>query len=120
MKFLADECCDFALVEEIRQSGHDVFYVFDSIRGAAADDVLALAFDQRRILLTEDKDFGELVYRFKKPSHGIILIRIGVKKRKLKWPRLKKLLDNYPERCAGRFVVIDENKFRFRPLLYVP
>ena len=60
-------------------------------------------------------------------EHGTyIIIRVKIntnlreKKRKLKWPRLKKLLDNYPERCAGRFVVIDENKFRFRPLLYVP
>ena len=44
----------------------------------------------------------------------------GVKNRNLKWPRIKKLVDDYPERCAGRFVVIDENKFRFRPLLYVP
>jgi predicted nuclease of predicted toxin-antitoxin system len=71
-------------------------------------------------LITEDKDFGELVYRLKKPAHGIILIRIGVKNRNLKWPRLKKLLNTYPERCTGRFVVIDENKFRFRPLLYIP
>ncbi len=97
-----------------------MLYVFESKRGATDEDVLALAFDQRRILLTEDKDFGELVYRLKKPAHGIILIRIGVKNRSLKWPRMKKLLDSYAERCTGRFVVIDENKFRFRPLLYIP
>ena len=120
MDFLADECCDRGLVEILRRSGHDVVYVFESRQGAADDDILAMAFDQRRILLTEDKDFGELVYRLKKPAHGIILIRIGVKNRNLKWPRLKKLFDAYPERCAGRFVVVDENKFRFRPLLYLP
>ena len=61
-------------------------------RGAADDDVLALAFNERRILLTEDKDFGELVYRLKKPAHGIILIRIAVKNRNLKWPRMKNSL----------------------------
>jgi predicted nuclease of predicted toxin-antitoxin system len=120
MKLLADECCDRGLVEELRQSGHDVLYIFESNRGAGDDNILALAFDQRRILLTEDKDFGELAYRLKKPAFGIILIRIGVKNRNLKWPRLNKLLETYPERCAGRFVVIDENKFRFRPLLYIP
>ena len=119
MDFLADECCDGRLVEKLRQSGHDVLYIFESNRGAADDIILSLAFDQRRNLLTEDKDFGELVYRLKKPAHGIILIRVAVKNRNLKWPRLKKLLDTYPEKCSGRFVVIDENKFRFRPLLYI-
>ncbi len=120
MKFLADECCDRDLVGALRKVGYDVLYVLESKPGATDDEVLALAFDERRILLTEDKDFGELVYRLKKPAHGIILIRIGVKNRSLKWPRMKKLLDSYAERCTGRFVVIDENKFRFRPLIYIP
>ena len=120
MKYLADECCDQGLVEALRQSGNDVLFVLESKPGAIDNDVLALAFDERRILITEDKDFGELVYRLKKPAHGIILIRIGVKNRGEKWPQIKKLLDSYGERCTGRFVVIDENKFRFRPLLYIP
>ena len=120
MKFLADECCDNGLVNALRQSGHDVLYVQESKRGATDDDLLVLAFNEQRILITEDKDFGDLVYRLKKPAYGIILIRVGVKNRSLKWPRMKKLIDTYPERCAGRFIVIDENKFRFRPLLYIP
>ena len=119
MKFLADECCGHGLVKALRQSGNDVLFVLESKPGATDDDVLALAFDERRILLTEDKDFGELVYRLKKPAQGIILIRIDVKNRREKWPRMKKLLDSYGERCTGRFVVIDEKKFRFRPLLYI-
>ena len=84
MKFLADECCDHGLVGALRQSGHDVLYVLESKRGATDEDVLALAFDDRRIIITEDKGFGELVYRLKKPAHGIILIRIGVEKRNVK------------------------------------
>ena len=79
MKFLADECCDHGLVKALRQSGNDELFVLESKPGATDDDVLALAFDEQRILLTEDKDFGKLVYRFKKPAHGVILIRIGVK-----------------------------------------
>lgn len=120
MKFLADECCERGLVVALRKAGYDVLHVVESKPGATDDDVLALAFDERRILLTEDKDFGELVYRLKKPTHGIILIRIGVKNRSLKWPRIKKLLDAYPDRCTGRFVVVGEDKFRFRPLLFIP
>ena len=50
MEFLADEYCDHGLIEKLRQSGHDVIYFFESSRGAADDDVLTLAFNERRIL----------------------------------------------------------------------
>ena len=63
MKFLADECCDRSLVEDLRKAGYDVRYVLESDPGASDDEVLALAFDEQRIIVTEDKDFGELVYR---------------------------------------------------------
>ena len=89
MRFLADECFDHGLVGILRNEGYDVLCVLESKRGATDDDVLALAFDERRIIITEDKDFGELVYRLKKPAHGIILICIGVKNRSLKCPRMK-------------------------------
>lgn len=68
--------------------------------------------------MTEDKDFGELVYRFRKPSVGIVLIRIDVRERHMKWPRLRSLIDNYAERLPGHFVVIQTNKYRFRPLIF--
>jgi len=63
--------------------------------------------------------FGEVVYKLKKPAHRIILMRINVNNRSEKWPQIKKLLDSYGESCVGRFEVVDENKYRFRPLLYI-
>lgn len=86
--------------------------------GASDDEVLLEAYNEERIMLTEDKDFGELVYRLKKPSKGIILIRMDVKERHMKWLRLKKLIENYEERLPGHFVVIDTQRFRFRPLIF--
>ena len=118
MKFLADECCDTGLVASLREDGHDVLYVLEQKTGVSDDEVLREAYDEERILLTEDKDFGELVYRLKKPSKGIILIRMDAKERHLKWPRLKKLIENYEERLSGYLVVIDSQKFRFRPLIF--
>lgn len=117
MKFLADECCDTGLVASLREDGHDVLYVLEKKAGVTDDEVLIDAYNEGRILITEDKDFGELVYRLKKSAQGIILIRIDVKERHMKWPRLKKLIDNYEARLRGHFVVIDTQKFRFRPLL---
>jgi len=118
LRFLADECCDTGLVASLREDGHDVFYVLESKAGVSDDAVLLEAYNEGRILLTEDKDFGELVYRFKKPSKGIILIRMNISERRMKWPRLKKLIEDYEDRLPGHFVVIDSHKFRFRPLLF--
>jgi len=119
LRFLADECCDTGLVASLREDGHDVSYVLEGKAGLSDDEVLLEAYNEGRILLTEDKDFGELVYRLKKPSRGIILIRIDVKQRHMKWLRLKKLMENYEERLPGHFVVIDTQKFRFRSLLFL-
>jgi predicted nuclease of predicted toxin-antitoxin system len=119
LKFLADEFCDTGLVASLRNDDHDVLYVLEKKSGIPDDEVLLVAYNQGRILLKEDKDFGELVYRLKKPSRGIILIRIDVKQRSMKWARLKKLIENYGDRLAGHFVVIDSQKFRFRPLLFL-
>ena len=118
LKFLADECCDAGLIASLREDGHDVLFIVERKTGVSDDEVLIDAFNQGRILLTEDKDFGELVYRFKKPSCGIILIRIDVEERHMKWVRLKKLIEHYKERLPGHFVVIDTKKFRFRSLIF--
>ena len=117
MKFLADECCDIGLVASLRKDGHDVLYVTERKTGVIDDKILSDAYREGRILITEDKDFGELVYRFRKPSHGIVLLRIDVSERHIKWTRLKKLIDDYGARLQGHLTVVDTQKFRFRPLL---
>ncbi len=116
MKFLADECCDAGLVDALRTDGHDVSYVFETQRGAADSDILHKARSEDRILLTEDKDFGELVYRLQQPAYGIVLLRFDVGERSWKVPRLRDLLANHAERLPGHFVVLKARKFRIRPL----
>jgi predicted nuclease of predicted toxin-antitoxin system len=116
MRFLADECCDAALVDALRGDGHDVLYAIESLRGATDDDLLTRAVSEHRILLTEDKDFGELVYRLRRPAHGIVLLRFDVGDRALKVLRLRYLLEKEPERLPGAFVVLEVDKVRVRPL----
>jgi len=116
LKFLADECCDAGLVTSLRIDGHDVLYILEKTPGISDDEVFKYAFIEERILLTEDKDFGELAYRLKKSANGIILFRIDIHERHLKWPRLKSLIDKYADRLPGNFVVVETNKIRFRPL----
>jgi predicted nuclease of predicted toxin-antitoxin system len=58
MRFLADECCDFAAVRALRVEGHDVLAVSDVQFRSADKELMELALAENRILLTEDKDFG--------------------------------------------------------------
>jgi len=118
LKFLDDECCDSELVASLRRDGHDVLYQLEENAGAEDEDVLKRAFKEERILITEDKDFGELVFRLRKRTVGIVLLRIDVSERDLKWPRLKKLIENHSDRLPGHFIVVSIDKFRIRPLVF--
>jgi predicted nuclease of predicted toxin-antitoxin system len=106
------------IVASLRNEGYDVWHVLEDSAGSSDDDILRSAYQQNRILLTEDKDFGDLVYRLRKPAKGIIFIRIPIADRHLKWSRLKKLLSEFPERLPGHFVVLEKDKVRFRSLLF--
>jgi predicted nuclease of predicted toxin-antitoxin system len=116
MKMLADECCDASLVAALRSDGHDVLYAVELLRGASDDEILGRARDEERILITEDKDFGDLVHRLKQPAPGIILLRFDIIDRELKIPRVRSLLNEHPQQLLGAFVVVDKVKTRFRAL----
>lgn len=77
MKFLADECCDALLVAGLRGDGHHVAYVMEFAPGRPDEWVLQQAAAEDRILLTEDKDFGNLVVRLGLPAYGIVLLRMN-------------------------------------------
>lgn len=116
MKFLADECCDAALVAALRADGHDVLFAVEVLRGATDAQILQRATEDGRVLITEDKDFGELVYRLKLSAPGIVLLRFGVPERALKISRLRSLLTEKADELSGAFVVLDKEKIRTRPL----
>ncbi|MFO0698116.1 MAG: DUF5615 family PIN-like protein [Nitrospira sp.] len=64
MRFLADESCDFSVVRALRAARYDVLAVTELMPDSDDAVVMDLAFRQERILLTEDKDFGQLVYAY--------------------------------------------------------
>ena len=67
MRWLSDECVDAGLVSRLRVAGHDVSYTAEMSSGASDVDVLRQAQAETRLLLTEDKGFGDLVFRLKLP-----------------------------------------------------
>ncbi|MBI4305133.1 MAG: DUF5615 family PIN-like protein [Chloroflexi bacterium] len=62
MRFLADESCDIRVAQALRRAGHDVVVIFETARGTPDPEVLEIALKDSRILLTEDRDFGQLVF----------------------------------------------------------
>ncbi len=63
MKFLVDECTGPAVARWLEQQGHDVFSVYDQARGSDDDRVMEIAQFEQRILITNDRGFGEKVFR---------------------------------------------------------
>lgn len=70
MRFLADESCDYAVVTALRAANHDVVAVSETNAGAQDALVFAMARDEARVLLTEDKDFGLLAYAVVRDTAG--------------------------------------------------
>lgn len=76
MRLLADECCERRPVVALCDAGHDVLYMVEYRPGMPDLDVVALARTEARILITDAKDFGELIVRRRVPCAGIVLLRI--------------------------------------------
>jgi predicted nuclease of predicted toxin-antitoxin system len=116
VRWLADECVAAPLVAFLRTHGHDVLYVTETTAGLSDSDVIALALREKRLLLTEDKDFGDLVFRRERAIPGVVLMRIDPENAGLKMIRLKAAIERYGEGLFGRYMVIDEGRFRSRRL----
>ncbi|MBI4770700.1 MAG: DUF5615 family PIN-like protein [Chloroflexi bacterium] len=75
LRFLADESCDFAAVRALRAEGYDVLAVSEVTHRSDDRELMEQASREGRILLTEDKDSGWLVFASQVKSPGVILIR---------------------------------------------
>jgi predicted nuclease of predicted toxin-antitoxin system len=116
MQFLADESCDALIVLTLRDLGYNVTYIAEIAPGMEDDQILAQALKEERLLLTEDRDFCELVFRDAKPTYGIVLIRIRARYRLRKADRIATLVNNYGERLVGSMTTLALLNIRVRPL----
>jgi predicted nuclease of predicted toxin-antitoxin system len=116
MRFLANENFPLDAVEALRHQGHDVVWIRTESPGISDPEVLSRAQTEDRILLTFDKDFGELAFRTKPPvASGIILFRITAPSSVVVAQKVVTaiaLRDNW----AGHFSVIEDDKIRMRLL----
>ena len=103
MRFLVDECTGPAVARWLRCRSHDVFSVYGEARGMADEDVIDKAYSENRILITNDKDFGEKVYRERLPHRGVVLLRLHDERSPNKIAAIRRLLAGYADELADRY-----------------
>jgi len=116
MKIVADESVDFAIVDTLRKSDIEILFVGHVYSGANDEDVLELSNKENALLITEDKDFGELVFRLKKANLGIILVRLSGLSSELKAKIVLRSLKESFEKMKNSFTVISANQTRIKKL----
>ena len=116
MRLLANENFPLDAVLALRKSGHDVAWIREDARGSNDEQVLARGQKEERILITFDKDFGELAFRSKLPAtSGVILFRISAPSSQYVAQVAVQAIASRTD-WAGHFSVIEDNRIRMTPL----
>ena len=114
MNFVADESIDMPIVDRLRAEQHDVVAVTEVSPGLDDDHVLEIAARDGRILLTADKDFGELVYRLGRASAGVVLVRLAGLSTTAKATTTSDAIAAHQSELPGAFAVIEPGRIRIR------
>jgi predicted nuclease of predicted toxin-antitoxin system len=116
MKLVADECVDRPIVDRLRSEGHSVDYVPEMAPSVDDNEVLRQANSQDAILMTGDKDFGELVFRQRRVHEGVILLRLFGVSPALKADIVAGVLQMRSADIPRAFTVISPGSVRIRHL----
>ena len=114
INFLADESCDFAVVRALRNAGYSVHAIAESFPSIPDDKVLELAVAEGRLLITEDKDFGEWVFAHQHAMTGILLIRCPANMRSVMVEAVVHLVEEHGTDIVGSFTVLEPGRVRIR------
>jgi predicted nuclease of predicted toxin-antitoxin system len=115
MKFLLDQSTDARLIPHLRALGHDATRIAaDYPAGLPDEEVLAIAHREGRVLITDDRDFGELIFRLKQPHAGVIYLRLGeYAELSTKIERVDHVLSQYSDQL-DQFLVVTPGNVRVR------
>jgi len=117
IKFIADVNVEKSIVDYLKYEGFDIMWIPDYNCMMKDEELLRLANKERRVLITNDKDFGNLVFFKNLISSGIILFH--AKEHNVEWKEkiLKKVIDDFGEKVCSSFIVIGKDKVRIKPLV---
>lgn len=114
MNLLIDESVDRQIVEKLRLDGHNVVYVSDMDPGISDDVVLSTANSTHALLVTADKDFGELVFRCQQINAGVLLIRLAGLSLQSKAELVVVAVRDHSDELPGAFSVLSRGMIRIR------
>ena len=116
MRFLIDENIPISITRWLEEEGHDVA-VAGLIRASTPDSVwLSQSIPECRLILTSDKDYGDLIFRDSLPAYGIVLLRLKALP-VFEWlPRLQETWGVIEANPSGKFIVVKPTRIRVRPL----
>ncbi|PKP38372.1 MAG: hypothetical protein CVT98_05125 [Bacteroidetes bacterium HGW-Bacteroidetes-15] len=112
MRFIVDECTGPVVARWLLEQKQEVFSIYEEARGLDDENILQKAVAEDYILITNDKDFGELVFRDKKPHRRVILLRLDDERAVNKIRVLKILLERYADKINNNFVVVTDTAVR--------
>ncbi|MCH7685159.1 MAG: DUF5615 family PIN-like protein [Planctomycetes bacterium] len=116
MRMIVNENVTRTVIDELRKRGHDVLSVKESMRGEGDNVILARAEAEQRLVVTHDKDFGELAFRFRLPAMcGIVLFRLSGSEPDADNQRILDVLESRTD-WASHFSVVTDDRVRMRPL----
>jgi predicted nuclease of predicted toxin-antitoxin system len=113
VRFLVDECTGPVVAKWLREHDHEVFSVYDEARGLDDTEIISRAFEDNWILITNDKDFGDKVYREGYKHRGVIFLRLDDERSATKIEVIRQLIENYAEQLEDNFLVVSEVRVRF-------
>lgn len=113
---IADENIDHALIRAIRELGIDVYSINESNSGIRDEEVIFLSRVPPRIILTEDKDFGEWVFAHNVRGISVVFLRYQFKETETMKQLLIKLLTERVDDLIGNFTTVTPQKIRIRPI----
>jgi predicted nuclease of predicted toxin-antitoxin system len=117
MNFLADESVDNPIIERLRHDGHDVLAVLEMEPSISDEIVLERANQKGALLLTADKDFGEIVFRQRRITAGVVLIRLAGLSPGTKAAIVSDVIREHSSELLHAFTVISPGMVRIRPHL---
>lgn len=116
MRFLADENVSRLVIERLRSGGHDVISIAETRSGAPDKDILDAADAHGRILITEDRDFGEMVIRQRVGARGVMLLELDRLSNAMEAATVAEVVSAHADKLTGNLVVIEPGRIRVRPL----
>ena len=117
MKFIVDENLGPSVSNWLKNKGFNTFCVLKENPGIDDTTVLNIANTEERIIVTNDKDFGELVFKNQLPCKGLILLRLQDNSLSGRINSLQNLFDNYLSLISYEsFIVVSDENVRVKNL----